>query len=127
MTPQNPSQPSRRPRIWIHPGRGYLKICDDAVGGRNLGIIDPDGWINAKSGKKLTVIQKEGSFVPSQTGATRVHGGSGYSGWADCGSVEGAKDWLRQRFDVVDRAGGALLPSGPVSNPAPRTPSQPHQ
>jgi hypothetical protein len=51
-----------------------------------------------KSGTKLTVNQKDASFVPNQTGAARINSGSGYGGWADCGSVEGAKDWLRQRL-----------------------------
>lgn len=48
-------------------------------------------------GNELTVNQKDASFVPSQTGATRINSSSGYGGWADCRSVEGAKDWLRQR------------------------------
>jgi hypothetical protein len=244
MTPQKPSQPSRRPRIWIHPGKGYLKICDDAVGGRNIGIIDPDGWINAKSGtnspstKRMPLLSRARREPPGSTaapataagpiagaskaprtgcanarahaskielrggkvlrvrgksealfpeGTERVAGGGAQrhprnavpktahpaEGWQRICSqgglwhaLPGCGPWGaafrrcrfaqpsvtfrdasgigsspaagssrffrcvshgRQRFDVLDLAGGASLPSDPAFNPAPKTPSQPHQ
>jgi hypothetical protein len=102
---QNSSQPQARPRVWIHQGGDYSKVCADPVGGRNVGIIDHEGWISAKAGKMLTVIGREAGFTPSPKGTSRINGGSGYKGWTGCGSVAAAKDWLRERFDVIDLTG----------------------
>jgi hypothetical protein len=86
-------------KLWVHRSPGYLKLCADADGGRNVGIIDAAGWINAKSGP-VSIISREASFTASPSGASRCDGGSGYRGWASFGSIAGALTWLRNRFDL---------------------------
>jgi hypothetical protein len=94
----NPS-PSPKTKLWVRRSPGYLKLCADADGGRNVGIIDAAGWINAKSGP-VSIISREASFTASPSGASRCDGGSGYRGWAYFGSLAGALTWLRERFDL---------------------------
>ena len=88
--------------IYIHRDpKGYWKICEDIVGGRNTyGIIDTDGYISGKSPNRLPHFPNNPGFQKSETGSSRNSGGTKYSGWVGFGSYEAAIDYLKEYFKV---------------------------
>ena len=88
--------------IYIHRDpKGYWKICEDIVGGRNTyGIIDTGGYISGKSPNKLPYFPKKTGFQKSQNGSSRINGGSKFSGWVNFGSYDQAIEYLREHFVV---------------------------
>ena len=82
---------------------GYWKICEDIVGGRNIGIIDTDGYISGKSPNKLPYFPNHPQFTKSQNGESRINAGTRFSGWVPFGSYEDAIVYLRTHFEVVIR------------------------
>jgi len=92
----------QKPKIYVHSGpQGYWKICANTVGGRNIGIIDSDGYISGKKPNKLPHFPTKPGFQQSTKGASRKDGGSGYLGWAPFGSFEGALEYLKEHYEVI--------------------------
>jgi|688.fasta_scaffold904543_2 hypothetical protein len=85
--------------IYIHQGpEGYLKLCEDAVGGRNpYGYLEHNGTLSGKG--KLRYFSNRKDFVKSKDNKGHI-GGVGYVGWVKFGNVEAAIDFLKQHYDV---------------------------
>lgn len=79
---------------------GYWKICADNVGGRNIGIIDTEGYISAKKPVRLPFFQNRPDFIISANQKSRKNSGSKFAGWVPFGSFDAAVAWLKEHFDV---------------------------
>jgi hypothetical protein len=100
--------------IYIQKGpKNYLKLCEDAIGGRNqYGLIEKDGTLCGKG--LLGYFTKLPGYTSVSNGASRSYGGEGYVGWVEFDNVDAAVEFLEQHYTIKGYTRnniGALLES----------------
>jgi hypothetical protein len=87
--------------IYIHQGpEAYLKLCEDAIGGRNpYGYIEYNGTLSGKG--RLRYFRNREDFVESKDKKGRI-GGVDFVGWVKFGSVNAAIEFLEQHYIIKD-------------------------
>jgi hypothetical protein len=86
-----------KPKLYIIRGpSNYWKLCLEATGGRNVGIIDSAFRLNGK--RQLTGLRKRPDFRAKE-GSSTV-GGSGFVGYVQFNSLMEAEKFLEEWYDV---------------------------